>query len=159
VKKIYTPRAFKAFVQLNAVLQFVKLRERYQKHNRCKEPGLNASLAIARRLGKDQYCARQIRENERYLVRHGRLPPSKRELRHGQFTLLDNPAVVQRIRTYLAAQALGAMTPLELCRHVNRTICPALGLSGMNASISERTARKWLHKLGYSFTETRKGLL
>ena len=46
VKKIYTPRAFKAFVQLNAVLQFVKLRERYRKHNRCKEPGLNASLAI-----------------------------------------------------------------------------------------------------------------
>ena len=92
-------------------------------------------------------------------MRHGRLPPSKRELRHGQFTLFDNPAIVQRIRTYLAAQALGAMTPLGLCRHVNRTICPALGLSGMNASISEWTARKWLHKLGYSFTETRKGLL
>ena len=33
VKKIYTPQAFKAFVQLNAVLQFVKLRERYWKDN------------------------------------------------------------------------------------------------------------------------------
>jgi hypothetical protein len=158
VKKIYTPRAFKAFIQLNAVLQFVKLRERYQKHNRCKEPGLNASLAIARQLGKNQYCARQIRENERYLVQHGRLPPSKRELLHGQFTLLDNPAIVQNIRTYLAAQTLGEITPLELCCHVNSTICPALGLSGTNASISERTARNWLHKLGYSFVETRKGL-
>ena len=31
VKKIHTPRAFKAFTQLTAVMQYVKLRDRYRK--------------------------------------------------------------------------------------------------------------------------------
>lgn len=158
VKKIHTPRAFKAVTQLTAVIQYVKLRERYRKHPRCTKPCLNASLAIARRVGKDQYHARQIRANERYLIKYGRLPPSKREQQHGQYTLLDNQAILLGVRRYLAAQGLGTITPRELCRHVNEAICPALGLTGKNAVISERTAINWLHKLGYSYTEVRKGL-
>ena len=158
VKKIHTPRAFKAFTQLTAVTQYVKLRERYRKALRCTTPSLSASLAIARRVGKDQYHARQIRKNEKYLLKYGRLPPSKREQSHGQYTLLDNQAILLGVRKYLAAQGLGTITPRELCRHVNEAICPALGFTGDNATISERTAINWLHKLGYSYTDVRKGL-
>ena len=158
MKKIRTPRAFKAFAQLTSVLQYVKLRAHYHKNPRCNRPCLNASLAIARRVGKDQYHARQIRRNERYLVQHGRLPPSKREQCRRQYTLLDNETVLLGVQKYLAAQCLGAITPRELCQHVNKIICPALGLMGKDATISERTAITWLHKLGYSFTEVRKGL-
>jgi len=158
VKKIHTPRAFKVFTQLTAVTQYVKLRERYRKNPRCVQPCLNASLAIAHQVGKDQYHARQIRTNEKYLLKHGRLPPTKREQLHGQHTLLDNQAILLGVRKYLAAQGLGTITPCELCRHVNEVICLTLGLTGKNALISERTAITWLHKLGYSYTEVRKGL-
>jgi hypothetical protein len=110
VKKIRTSRAFKIFTQLTAVTQFVKLRERYHQNPQCKHPGLNASLAIAWRVEKDQYHARQIRVNEQYLLQHHRLPPGKREQFHGQYTLLDNQSVLLGVRRYLAAQALGTIT-------------------------------------------------
>jgi hypothetical protein len=114
VKKIRTPRAFKAFVRLTAVLQYVKLWDRYRNNPRCKKPSLNASLAIARQVGKDQYHARQIRANEKYLVQHGRLPPNKKEQSHGQYTLLDNQSILLGVQKYLAAQGLGKITPHEL---------------------------------------------
>jgi hypothetical protein len=63
VKKIHTPRAFKAFTQLTAVTQYVKLQERYRKTLQCTTPCLSASLAIAQRVRKDQYHACQIRKN------------------------------------------------------------------------------------------------
>ena len=109
-------------------------------------------------MGKDQYHARQIPPNEKYLLKHGQLPPSKRELHCGQHTLLNNPMILLGVHKYLAAQGLGAITPRELCKHVNEAICPALRLTGNNAKISECTAINWLHKLGYSYTNIHKGL-
>jgi hypothetical protein len=41
---------------------------------------------------------------------------------------------------------------------VNGVIIPAFGITQKDALISERTARNWLHKLGYSCMEVRKGL-
>jgi hypothetical protein len=158
VKKINTPRAFKALMRLTTVIQYVELRDRYQKNLRCREPCVNASLAVARRVGKGPYFARQIRSDERYLLCHHRLPPSKKEGLHGHFTLLDNESVVLGVRKYLAAQALGSITPRELCRHVNEVICPALGFSTEKGKITERTAITWLRKLGYECVEVRKGL-
>jgi len=111
VKKVHTLWAFKVFTQLTAVMQYVKLREPYHKNLCCTKPCLNASLAIARRVGKDQYYAHQVRTNERYLLKHGRLPPSKRELSGGQYTLLDNQVILLGVRKYLAAQGLGTITP------------------------------------------------
>jgi len=160
VKKFRTARAFKAFTNLTAVLQYVKLRERYEQNPRCTRPRMSASLAIARRCGKANgvYFARQIRANELYLLKHRRLPPSKKDGLHGQITLLDNESVVLGVRRYLAAQSLGTITVQAFCQHINEAISPALGLTGQSATISERTARNWLRKLGYSCVEVRKGL-
>lgn len=162
VKRFHTPCAFKAFMDLTAVMQYVKLRERYRRNVKCTQPCISASLAIARRCGKGDsngsYYARRIRANENYLMKHGRLPPSKKDGLHGQLTLLDNENVVLGVRKYLAAQSLGSITTKTFCKEINQVIVPALGFTGKDAIISERTARNWLRKLGYSCVEVRKGL-
>lgn len=162
VKRFHTPRAFKAFTDLTAVMQYVKLRERYRRNVKCTQPCISASLTIARRCGKGDsngsYYARRIRANENYLMKHGRLPPSKKDGLHGHLTLLDNENVVLGVHKYLAAQSLGSITTKTFCKEINQVIVPALGFAGKDAIISERTARNWLRKLGYSCVEVRKGL-
>jgi hypothetical protein len=85
-------------------------------------------------------------------------PSLKKDQLHGQVTLLDNECVFLGVRRYLAAQSLRTITTKDFCCHVNEVISPALGLTGQLATISERTARNWLRKLGYSCIEVRKGL-
>jgi hypothetical protein len=70
--------------------------------------------------------------------------------------LLDNEDVLHDVRAYLAAQALGTVTPRALHRHVNDVILPTLGING---KISEATAQWWLRfKLGYECKEAKKGM-
>ncbi|TDL14382.1 hypothetical protein BD410DRAFT_817185 [Rickenella mellea] len=145
-------------VLLQAVTDFVQLRERYRKHPRCKTPAMKASLAVAARMGKGVYFAQQVRFNEKYLLQHHTLPPSKTTIRHGHVTLLDNEAVVLNVRKYLAAQNLGQITPQVLCRHVNDVLLPAMGLTG---SISKQ-AKKGLYEDGHNrpdVLESRKKFL
>jgi hypothetical protein len=81
----------------------------------------------------------------------------KANLKHSQYTLLDNENVIHAVRNYLAAQQLGTITPFLFCRHVNEVILLALALTG-KTSISERTAIQWLKKLGYTCKDVRKGM-
>jgi hypothetical protein len=75
---------------------------------------------------------------------------------HGHHTLLDNEVVLHDVHMYLAAQALGTVTPRRFCQHVNQVILPALEING---TISESTAQRWLRfKLGYQSKEARKGM-
>jgi hypothetical protein len=53
---------------------------------------------------------------------------------------------------------LGVITPLQLCKHVNHLILPALDLSEKNASICDQTAINWLKKLSYTCKDVKKGL-
>ena len=158
VKKLKTGRTIKMMTQLVAITEYVKLRVRYQTQAKCSKPCLSASIAIARRMGKGGYFARQIRQNERYLLQHQQLPPSKAGTYHGQYTLLDNENVLHAVRRYLAAQDLGIITPHQLCRNVNDVILPALEMTGHNSYISERTAINWLKKLGYICKDVKKGV-
>jgi hypothetical protein len=80
--------AIKSLFQLIAVSEYVDLRARYKKTKACKRPCLSASISIARRMGKGPYIARQIRHNERYLLRNRQLPPPKTLTRYVQY----NPA-------------------------------------------------------------------
>jgi hypothetical protein len=96
--------------------------------------------------------------NENYLLKHGRLPLSKKDSLHGHLTLFDNENVVHGVCKYLAAQSLGSISTKAFCEEVNKIIVPALGFTGREATISEQTARNWLRKLGYSCVEVRKGL-
>ncbi|EIN06656.1 hypothetical protein PUNSTDRAFT_72602 [Punctularia strigosozonata HHB-11173 SS5] len=149
----------KTLVDLTAVTEYVKLRERYRAHPKCKRPCLQASLAIAKSMGKKPHFARRIRRNEHYLLRHHHLPLPRCRTRHGgQHSLLDNEDVMQKVRVYLAAKNLGDITPRSLMREVNNVIAPALGYTGKESSICERTAQNWLRKLGYTCKDVKKGL-
>lgn len=155
-KRHNTTYAIKSLSHLVAVSEYVKLRARYRNTKVCKRPCLSASLAIAHRMGKGPYFARQIRHNELYLLQHRQLPPPKSYTRHGHHTLLDNESVLHNVRIYLASQGLGTVTPRDFCHHVNTVLLPALGI---NATISESTAQRWLKfKLGYQSKEAKKGL-
>lgn len=151
-----TRYAIKSLSHLIAVSEYVKLRARYRNTKACKRPCLSASIAIARRMGKGPYFARQIRHNELYLLRHRQLPPPKSFVRHGHHTLLDNETVLHNVRMYLASQALGTVTPRIFCRHTNEVILPTLGI---DTTITESTAQRWLRlKLGYQCKEAKKGI-
>lgn len=156
-KALKSTRMVNMIMQLTAVAQFVKLRKKYCCHGRSKTPSVSASLAIAQRMGKGPYFTRQIRKNEHHLLRFHQLPPHKDGAYHGQATLLDNESVVHAVHRYLAAKALGTITTLDLCHHVNKVILPGLDLAG-NCKISERTAHNWLKKLGYQCKDVQKGL-
>jgi len=149
-------RAIKVIQHLTAVSEYVKLRATYKSNKVCKQPCLKASLVIAHRMGKGVYFARQVRHNELYLLKHNHLPPRKEYVRHGQYSLLDNEAILHDVRVYLAAQSLGSVCPQMLCLHVNDVILPALEIE---AKISKTTAKRWLKlRLGYECKEAKKGI-
>jgi hypothetical protein len=155
-KQNNTRYSIKSLSQLVAVSEYIDLCACYKAKNGCKRPCLSASMAIARRMGKGPYFARQIQHNELYLLRHRQLPPPKMFIQHGHHTLLDNKSVMHNVHTYLVSQALGAVTPWTFCQHVNHVILPALGIE---ATITELTAQRWLRlKLGYKCKEARKGI-
>jgi hypothetical protein len=104
VRKLKSACSLKVVTQLTAVLEYTKLQDQYQCHNKCKWPGLSVSLAIARRMEKGRvgkkkgfYFALQICRNEAYLLKHQHLPPTKADAKHGQYTLLDNEAVLHGV--------------------------------------------------------------
>ena len=155
VEKNNSKHAIKMLSQLIAVSEYIKLRARYKTFKACKQPCLKASIAIARRMGKGPYFARQIRYHELYLLKHRHLPPRKSYAKGGHHSLLDNESVLHDVRVYLAAQVLGSITPRTFCLHVNSVLLPALGIQG---SIVETTAKRWLKKLGYQCKEAKRGI-
>jgi hypothetical protein len=56
-RKCKTWRAVKMITQLVAVSKYINLCMRYKKHKGCKQPNLNASIAIASQMGKGAYFA------------------------------------------------------------------------------------------------------
>ena len=158
VKKLKSTHTVKILTQLTAVSEYVKLQDIYKAHPRCTKPCTSASKKIAKRMGKNEYFARQIHANEEYLHRHHHLPPPKQHLKGGQWTLLDNQDILQKVHVYLAAQKLGTISPDLLCKHVNKVILPTLQLTTKKASICECTAIRWLKKLGYECKDVKKGI-
>jgi hypothetical protein len=156
VRRDKSKHAIKSLSLLISVTEYIKLCTNYRARKACKQPCLKASTAIARRMGRGPYFARQIRHTELYLMKHRRLPLPMAYTRGGHHSLLDNEALLHDVRVYLAAQDLGTVTPLSLCQHINTVILPALEIEG---TISEITARRWLKlRLGYECKETKKGI-
>jgi hypothetical protein len=155
-KKCKTRCAIKMITQLIAVSEYIKLCARYKKYKACKRPNLNASIAIASRMGKGSYFARQIRHNTLHLQQYHYLPPPKVYAQNGYHTLLNNESVLHDVHAYLTAQSLGTVSPHALCHHVNNIILPALGI---DRKIVESTAQHWLRfRLGYECKEVKKGM-
>ena len=60
-------------------------------------------------------------------------------------------------RAYLSSLAMGEVTPRRFHHTLNTQILPTLGYPPMK-KLSERTARRWLIKLGWQRTMLRKGV-
>jgi hypothetical protein len=84
--------------------------------------------------------------------------PTKSGAQNSQYTLLNNKMVLHGVQQYLAAQGLGSIIPLQLCRHVNEVMIPMVNLSGKNSSISDWTGISWLKKVGYTCEDVKRGL-
>ena len=118
---------------------------------------INASLEIARQWhdGKGTYFARSVRALARHYQVLEQLPREKRG-RNGR-SFLHDESVQNHCRAWLSNLPAGKVTPQALQHAVNTTIFPQLGISPKQP-ISERTARRWLIKLGWRKTVIRKGV-
>jgi hypothetical protein len=70
---------------------------------------------------------------------------------------LYDESVEKQTRDWLTSQPTGKVTPQRLREALNATILPGLGIVLKNP-LSERTARRWLIKLGWRRTVVRKGV-
>ncbi|KIJ46711.1 hypothetical protein M422DRAFT_249876 [Sphaerobolus stellatus SS14] len=160
-KLISEAKKFKSFgslMHLHAVKSFIQLRDGYKNNLKVLNPVTQASITVAKSIGKGLYFARKIRKLFTYIQHFKTLPPINSGKHHAHPTLLNNERILQAVRRYLSIVANGEITPLQLMKHVNEEIISGLGLDLGKQNISESTARCWLIKLGYALKEARKGM-
>ena len=71
--------------------------------------------------------------------------------------MLNDEKVQAAARTYLFEQRIGDVTPQTFRHALNKRILPSLGYS-LKSKLSERTAWRWLLKLGWRRKELKKGV-
>lgn len=120
---------------------------------------MEASLLMAdiHQVGSGQWFARRIRSLARYYREHERLLPKQRGgLRRITSCLYDDD-VERSARTWLGQRKLGTVTPGSFRDALNKGILPHLNIL-LKKPLCNRTARRWLVKLGYRQTVLRKGI-
>jgi hypothetical protein len=120
---------------------------------------MDASLTLARvhHKGAGAWFARQIRSLARFYQRFPQLPPELRGGSRRGTTHLGDLDAQQAARKWLDQQKLGEVTPTTFRSALNQEILPYLNIQ-LRKPLCDRTARRWLVKLGYRRIELRKGL-
>ncbi len=103
------------------------------------------------------WFAQCLRMLARYYEKHESLPPEKRGGLRAIRTLLSKDDVKRACRSWLAQQVAGTITPQGFAAAVNGTILPHLDISPRKP-LGQRTACRWLYKLGYRHVQFRKGV-
>ncbi|KAJ7021929.1 hypothetical protein C8F04DRAFT_1194977 [Mycena alexandri] len=116
-----------------------------------------ASLEIARQWheGSGTHFARRVRALARHYQLFEELPLETRGGRANAKSLLNDESVQTACLAWLTKQTVGSVTPMKFREGVNSEILPSLGISPKQP-ISERTARRWLVRLGYRRTLIKK---
>ncbi|KDQ33601.1 hypothetical protein PLEOSDRAFT_164326 [Pleurotus ostreatus PC15] len=107
--------------------------------------------------GEGHWFARQLRVLARHYQQLGRLPEEKRGGERKAHTILLDEGVKTAAHNWLASQKVGSITPRLFQEVLNEEILPALHVT-TKKPLCERTARRWLVKLGYRRTTVRKGV-
>jgi hypothetical protein len=117
-----------------------------------------ASEAIVQQFheGVGVHFARRIRFLARHYQMFEQLPDENRGGDRGR-SLLDDERIQRAARTYLLTLPTGEVTPKRFHHALNARILPALGHT-LAKWLSERTARRWLIKLGWRRTMLKKGV-
>jgi hypothetical protein len=120
---------------------------------------MDASMEIAAQWHNSEgvWFARKIRALARHYQIFEQLPVEQRGGYRNARTLLRDELVKKRILDYLQNLPTGKVTPKKLQIAVNTEILPDLGITPKKP-VSTRTARRWLIKLGWRYTEVRKGV-
>ena len=113
---------------------------------------IGASLEIARQWhdgsGTGNWFARRVHALARHYQIFEQLPIERRGSSKNARSFLHDESVQNRARTWLSNLPTGTVTPRGLQGALTMTIFPELGIVPKRP-ISERTARRWLIKLGW----------
>jgi hypothetical protein len=143
----------KEVTQLLLIRNFATLR--LKGHSR-----IAASIEIAHQWHENNtptYFARRVCALARHYQLFEQLPQEKRGGTGKASSLLNNPSVKHAARNWLASQASGQVTPHIFHNALNTIILPMLNIQ-LKKPLCERTARRWLIKLGWRLTVLRKGV-
>lgn len=138
--------------QYQLLRQFATLRIKGWKR-------ISASIHLAQSHhdGDGVYFASRVRTLARYFQKHGELPPERRGGYRKGTCYLDDESVHRAARSWLQSQKCGSVTATGFCRALNNIILPDLGIA-LKAPLSNRTARRWMHRLGFRQAVLRKGV-
>jgi len=120
---------------------------------------ISASAEIARQWHEKDgtHFARKVRSLARHYQLFEQLPREKRGgARKGRTLLLDE-TLKSTARNWLSSQRTGEVTPRRFQHALNGQILPSLNIA-LKKPLCERTARRWLIKLGWRMTRIRKGV-
>ncbi|KAJ7594803.1 hypothetical protein C8J56DRAFT_885293 [Mycena floridula] len=122
---------------------------------------MDASQHIAQQWHEDEgvHFARRVRALARHYQLYEQLPIERRGgegYRKTQSLLLDE-TVKTAAHSWLMSQKVGAVTPQKFRCALNEDILPSLNIT-LAKDLCERTARRWLVKLGFHRTVLQKGI-
>ncbi|KIL54192.1 hypothetical protein M378DRAFT_188729 [Amanita muscaria Koide BX008] len=122
---------------------------------------MEASMTIAEQwhegTGSQVHFSRRVRALARHYQIYEQLPEEKRGNSRNAYSLLKDESVRNATRGWLTEQEVGSITPQKFVHALNEKILPELGIKPEKA-LSERTARRWLIKLGWTRTLYKKGI-
>jgi hypothetical protein len=107
--------------------------------------------------GSGSHFARRIRALARHYQIFEQLPVEHRGGSKNARSLLKDETIRAAARTWLTEQIIGSITPQNFAHGLNTKILPSLNIT-LKKPLCERTARRWLVKLGWSRTMLRKGV-
>lgn len=122
-------------------------------------PQMKASVEVATQWheGKGSHLARRVRALARHYQTFESLPAQNRGGKANAKSLLNDESVQIACRSWLGEQKPGTVTPKKFMAAVNDKILVSLDLVPKRPVV-ERTARRWLLRLGFRRTLIKKGV-
>ena len=123
---------------------------------------IEASKEIARQFhqkleGSSGHFAPRIWSLARHYQIFEQLPRERQGGIRNARSILKNEAVRRASRAWLIQQQKGKVTPVKVQKGLNEIILPSLSIYPTKP-LCERTARRWLVKLGWQCTKIKKGV-
>lgn len=120
---------------------------------------IEASRQVATSWHKKEgvWFTRRIRDWARHYEIFETLPAERRGGKRVQRSFLHRDEIRTAVLSFLRSLPSGKVTPRILANQVNKTILPSAGIQNTK-SISLRTARRWLIKLGWTYSQVKKGV-
>ena len=155
LKKRHSSLPLSHINQLMILRNFATLR--IKGHSRMSSSHQIAQQWHEKSDGTILHFARRVRALARHYQIFEQLPPECRGGSKNARSLLKDEAARQTALSWLSEQEVGSITPQKFMEALNGVILPSLGIA-TKKPLCERTARRWLVKLGWQRTRVKKGV-